>query len=121
MVAMRDKKSAIPGGGLPYRPSEFGYLWVEESDGAFTAVPRDNSGSMAIYEMVGGQWGWEFHDDYGLVEQGKFSGVSGDAVFWRADRLLSEFDDYPVIPPKSFGYEDTYNENQPDQLFSHPY
>lgn len=103
---------------LPYSPSPYGYVW-EEHDGEAVAVTRDGIAEMVLSTLPGGQIGWAVYDDEGLVERGNFSGMYTEepqGIYYRADRLLSEFDSNPVIPAKTPGYSEDYTETFPSNF-----
>lgn len=108
------RTSAIPGGGLPYADPQFGYLWHDMGDGTAEAESRDGRYTMQLdFELPGGQVAWFVEDDYGLVAEGNFSGLSPEQVIWRANREMCNFDTNPVIPPKPTGYDKNYREEFP--------
>lgn len=115
---VRRHHGAEPGGHLPYVPSDYGYQWYDNHDGSYYAESRDNQVTLTLdFAVPGGQVAWSAEDDQGVIETGNFSGVANpsnrDGVFYRADRLLAEFDTTPNIPAKGFGYDPTYTEDFP--------
>ena len=105
------RTAAEPGGVLPYTRSDRGYLWVDQGYGQYLGVTNDDVNEMHLFVDSLPHVNWQVFDDQGLVEDGNFAGVQSvqDALA-RADRLLSEFDTNPEIPPKTDGYDHSYTE-----------
>ena len=118
------RTSAIPGGGLPYPSSEFGYQWYDLGNGEFYADSRDGGVTLGInLDAPGGQVHWQAEDDIGVLEEGNFSGMDRKdihMVLQRADRLMSQFDSMPSVRQKSREYQDDYAEQFDDSDWRSP-
>ncbi|QGJ94883.1 hypothetical protein KHQ86_gp020 [Gordonia phage Stormageddon] len=119
------RTSAIPGGGLPYPSSDFGYQWYDLGNGEYYADSRDGSITLGIdVNAPGGQVFWQAEDDLGVVEEGNFSGMDRrdiKLVLQRADRQLSQLDSMPSVRQKSRdGYQEDYAERFDDSNWREP-
>ncbi|QLF83524.1 hypothetical protein SEA_REDWATTLEHOG_20 [Gordonia phage RedWattleHog] len=117
--------SAIPGGGIPYEVSDFGYVWYSLGNGEYYADSRDGSITLGIdINAPGGQVFWQAEDDLGVVEEGNFSGMDRrdiKLVLQRADRQLSQLDSMPSVRQKSRdGYQEDYAERFDDSNWREP-
>lgn len=114
LAVTASKKAALPGGVLPYEKSEFGYVWTSNGDGTLFADSRDGNLTLNLdLDAPGGQVAWVLENDYGVVDEGNFSGLNRNDVKLvtdRADRLLADNDSTPNIPSKSRGYDPDYTE-----------